>query len=150
MSALTPAPAGHCRDCTSEDEGDGQFEGFRYLEETRYTDDRSDEEEYYRAGVYTLGERPTGLDLSGGPEDYDSSEDRPFSGVLHEDGEQADEMSKKTAALPGKKRSWPDSFSRIRDLDMDDAELKRKFPLFPGKASAREIIVSEGASLPTL
>ena len=90
------------------------------------------------------------LDLSGGGQSYTSSEDMPFSGLFHGDGEWADEMAEKTAALPDEEKSWPDSFSKIRDLDMDDAELKEKFPLFPGTASAVEINVSDGASFNTL
>ena len=66
--------------------------------------------------------------------------------MCHGDEEWADEMAQKTAALPDEEKSWPHSFSRIRDLDMDNAELKRKFPLFPGLASAVEINVSDGAS----
>ena len=151
MPALTLLPLGQCRDCADEDEDDGvRSDGFRYYEDTRYEDDWSDEEGYYRAGVYTEGKRPTGIDLSGGANYYDPNEDTPFSGLTHGDGEWADEMAEKTAALPLEERSWPPSFSKIRDLDVDDAELKQKFPLFPGKALARDITVNEGASLPTI
>lgn len=71
----------------------------------------------------------------------------PFFGLTHGDGEWAEEMAEKTAALPDEEKSWPNSFSKIRDLDADDAGLKDKFPLFPGKAAAREITVREGAIL---
>ena len=72
----------------------------------------------------------------------------PFSGLTHGDGEWAEEMAQKTAVLPEEEKSWPDSFSQIRDLDAGNAELKEKFPLFPGKAAAREIHVGEGAISP--
>ena len=39
----------------------------------------------------------------------------------------------------------PDSFSRVHNLDRDDAELKKEYPQFPGKAAAIEITVNEGA-----
>ena len=39
----------------------------------------------------------------------------------------------------------PDSFSRVHNLDRDDAALKEKYPQFPGKAAATEITVNEGA-----
>ncbi len=114
-------------------------------------EDWSDEEGYCHAGVYTRGKRDRDLvDPSGPGEFYEDTGAWPFSGHFHGDGEWAEEQAEKIAALPDEEKSWPDSFSKIRDLDMGDAELKRKFPLFPGKAAAREILVGEGASLPTL
>lgn len=54
--------------------------------------------------------------------------------------------TKSAAEAADERRPEPDSFSRIGDLDMDDAELKQRFPDFPGKALATEIVVNEGAS----
>ncbi len=113
--------------------------------------DWSNEEGYCEAGVYTRGKRDRDLvDLSGPGEFYEDTVDWPLSGQFHGDGDWAEEQAEKVVALPDEEKSWPDSFSKIRDLDMGDADLKRKFPLFPGKAAAREIMVTEGMYLPTL
>lgn len=69
-----------------------------------------------------------------------------FHDMFEGEGELADLMVEGRDALPDDEKLWPNSFSKIKDLDMDKAELKKKFPLFPGRAAATEITVNEGAA----
>ena len=86
-----------------------------------------------------------GHDEEGYGQEAQENDAAAFHDMFEGEGELADLMAEYRDALPDDERLWPNSFSKIKDLDMDKAELKKKFPHFPGKAAATEITVNEGA-----